>query len=63
MGLKLLVTPGQASEIKQVEQLVGKENCSYLLADRGYDCDAFRKDLTSKGITPVIPGRKKRKIG
>jgi transposase len=62
MALDFIITPGQASEIKQAEQLIGKEKCEFLLADRGYDCDSFRKILTDKGITPVIPGRKHRKI-
>jgi transposase len=47
MPLAFIVTSGQAHEIKQ--------------ADRGYDCDSFRNDLTDKDITPVIPGRKSRK--
>ena len=32
-----------------------------LLADRGYDADWFRNALSSKGITPCIPGRHSRK--
>ena len=61
MGLKFIITEGQASEIKQVKELIGDEKCEYLLADRGYDSDSFRESLTKKGITPVIPGRKNRK--
>lgn len=33
-----------------------------LLADRGYDGDRIRADLQARGATPVIPGRKTRKI-
>ena len=61
MALDFIITPGQASEKKQAEQLIGKEKCEFLLADRGYDCDSFRKILIDKGILPVIPGRKHRK--
>ena len=32
-----------------------------LLADRGYDSDAFRDALLAKGINPCIPPRKHRK--
>ena len=32
-----------------------------LVADRGYDADAFRRDLRAKGTKPVIPGRRCRK--
>ena len=33
-----------------------------LLADRGYDAEWFRNALSSKGITPCIPGRRSRKV-
>ena len=32
-----------------------------LLADRGYDADRIRADLTARGTHPVIPGRARRK--
>ena len=32
-----------------------------LLADRGYDADWFRNALSSRRITPCIPGRRSRK--
>jgi len=32
----------------------------WLLGDRGYDADWFRKALRDKGIRPCIPGRKSR---
>ena len=32
-----------------------------LVADRGYDADAFRRSLREAGTTPVIPGRRNRK--
>ena len=32
----------------------------WLLADRGYDADWFRKSLKNKGIKPCIPGRESR---
>jgi transposase len=37
----------------------------FLVADKGYDSNAFRKSLRAEGTTPVIPGRsnRKRKIG
>ena len=61
MALEFIVTSGQAHEIKQAQRLIGNEKCEYLLADRGYDCDFFRKDLFDKGVIAVIPGRKSRK--
>ena len=32
-----------------------------LVADRGYDADALRRDLRAKGTKPVIPGCRSRK--
>jgi transposase len=40
--------------------LIEKGDSEYLIADRGYDCDAFRKLLRSRNIEPVIPGKKNR---
>ncbi len=33
----------------------------YLVADKGYDADALRSALRSRGTLPVIPGRINRK--
>jgi len=33
-----------------------------LLADKGYDGDAFRQNLLMRGILPVIPPRSNRKM-
>jgi transposase len=32
-----------------------------LIADKGYDADALRRDLRKTGTTPIIPGRRTRK--
>jgi transposase len=33
-----------------------------LIADRGYDADAIRSDVESRGGTPVIPTKRNRKV-
>jgi IS5 family transposase len=33
-----------------------------IIADKGYDCDAFREALAGRGITPCIPPRAKRRL-
>jgi transposase len=33
-----------------------------LIADKGYDSDAFREALAGRGITPCIPSRAKRRL-
>ena len=60
MPLGFIITGGQESDINQAESLVADEPCDFLLADRGYDSDAFRKTLSEKQIISVIPGRKNR---
>jgi len=44
--------------------LSGLRGARYLLADKGYDADALRRNLRADGVVPVIPGRinRKRKI-
>ncbi|MEW9824431.1 MAG: transposase [Candidatus Symbiodolus clandestinus] len=51
--LKLIITAGQNSDIEQAEHWVAEKSCDYLIADRGYDSDAFRAKLVEKSITPV----------
>jgi transposase len=60
MPLDFVLTAGQEHEIKSAEILLGNVSSDYLLADRGYDCDAFRKKLQERGTEPVIPGKKNR---
>ena len=43
-----------------VELVEGVAGC-YILGDRGYDSDGFRRELESNNNIPVIPGRKNRK--
>lgn len=39
--LRLLLTPGQASEYEQATALIGGFTCEAVLADKGYDSAAF----------------------
>jgi transposase len=50
------------SDIKAVSLLLeNMAGISALMADKGYDSDAFRAQLREKKIQPVIPGRSHRK--
>ena len=55
------LSAGNDHDIIHAEQLVNGIYGCYLLADRGYDSDAFRALLYSQNCEPVIPGRKNRK--
>lgn len=59
--LKILVTPGQSSDIKQASQLLNDIGKSSVLADKGYDCDKLIDELKEKDCEAVIPPKKNRK--
>lgn len=51
------------SDYSGAEHLFDQLPCAkFMLADRGYDADWFRKGLRDKGIEPCIPPRKSRKL-
>jgi transposase len=57
-----MLTAGNVSDIAAAPALLSRlSGVRYLLADKGYDADALRRDLRDAGIVPVIPGRKNRK--
>jgi transposase len=55
--VKIALTPGRVHESQVASEVFAGEACEYFLADKAYDIDAFRKELTSKNITPVIPSK------
>jgi transposase len=58
----LCLTPGNVSDIKTAYDLLEQAGpMKYLLADKGYDADALRRQLRGAGTVPVIPGRSNRK--
>ncbi len=50
--------------MKGYEALMGEPapEPKVFIADRGYDTDAIRQDLSERGATPVIPTKKNRKV-
>ncbi|WP_425466595.1 IS5 family transposase [Pelagibacterium montanilacus] len=60
--LRLILTPGNASDMKGTDLLIGETTgMKRLIADRGYDANRLRSTLRSQSTIPVIPGRKNRK--
>lgn len=58
----LHLTAGQVSDHKGARDLLEQlPQAKALIADRGYDSDWFRNELTARGIASCIPGRKHRK--
>jgi transposase len=60
--IRLIITAGQVSDYTGAAALLENlPQARWLLADRGYDADWFRKALADRGTQPCIPGRKSRK--
>ena len=60
--IRFVITAGQVSDYKGAAALIDDlPKAEFLLADRGYDADWFRKALSDRKIKPCIPGRKSRK--
>jgi Transposase and inactivated derivatives len=58
----LMLTPGNVGDVRAAELLsIEMRGANYLVADKGYDANAFRKSLCEHGTRPVIPGRSNRK--
>ena len=59
--LRFQLTGGQRNDITQAEALIEGIEDAYVLADKGYDCDAFVETIEQQRCTAVIPPRAKRK--
>ena len=57
----LLLTPGQASDIKQAETLLEGQTPEVVIADKGYDKKALVEAIQAKGGEAVIPTLSNRK--
>lgn len=60
--MRFILTGGQRSDITQAEALVENFSADYVLADKGYDSDAFVLKLKELGSEVVIPSRINRKV-
>lgn len=63
-ALALCLSAGNLHDISSALRTVGIWRPKMLLADKGYDSQAFRKWLRARRMRPVIPGRAnlKRKV-
>ena len=59
--LRFIVTAGQPAEITQAEVLVSGFSAEAVVADKGYDSDAFVDQIEQSGAEAVIPPRRHRK--
>ena len=59
--VRLILTPGQASEYGQAEALIKGFDTKYVAADKGYDSNDFIEIIEKTGAMAVIPPRSHRK--
>jgi len=59
--VRFILTAGQHSEIKQANPLIEGFSVDYIIADKGYDADAFIVSIETGEAVPVIPPKKNRK--
>lgn len=59
--LRLIVTEGQVHDISCANELVEHLRAKAVIADKGYDSDAFVQALRATGAKVVIPPRSNRK--
>ncbi len=60
-AIRFILTGGNRNDITQAEALVENLAADYVLADKGYDSDAFVLKLSESGAEVVIPSRVNRK--
>ena len=58
--IRLILTPGQDSDITQAENLLEGIQAEAAIADKAYDADYLIQTLEARGTTPVIPPRSNR---
>ena len=59
-AIRFILTGGNSNDITQAEALVENLAADYVLADKGYDADAFVLKLKEMGTEVVIPSRANR---
>lgn len=58
--LRATLTGGERHDITQAQTLLQGLTCDFVLADRGYDADAFIQFILEAHALPVIPPRASR---
>jgi transposase len=53
--VEILLGPGQEADLSRAEELLGEHQPQAVIADKGYDSDAFVGLLKNRDVEPVIP--------
>ena len=59
--VRMVITPGQASDVTQAAGLLAGLTARHVIADRAYDAAYLRAAIGEIGATPVIPALRTRK--
>lgn len=59
--VRFMLLPGQRNDITGVYELIKGLSFDALLADKAFDADHFRAELSRRDVKAVIPGRSNRK--
>lgn len=59
--LRILLTPGQASDVVHAAALLEGQSARHVIADRAYDAAHLREAIAAIGASPVIPAIQTRK--
>lgn len=59
--VSLFLSPGNDADISHAQTVLAEIPATMVVADKGYDSDAFRQWLVVRGIQPCIPPRRNRK--
>ena len=62
MPVNLLITAGTVADCTQAAALIDGIAAEHLLADRGYDTNKVLAAARERGMTPVIPPKRSRKV-
>ena len=60
--LRILLTPGQASDITVAAALLEGQQADAVLADKAYDGNVLRALIAAMGAEAVIPSKRNRKL-
>lgn len=58
--LRVILSAGQIADIEQAAALIKDQPAEFIVADKGYDSDAFVEAITAQGSQTVIPLRSNR---
>lgn len=59
--LRVILSAGQIADIEQAAALIQEQPAQFVVADKGYDSDAFVTAITEQGGRAVIPPRSNRR--